>query len=233
MLVLLTACPPSYPKCKSDDNCKEHGEVCVQGMCQECATDANCKDGFSCQENKCVPKAECTPTGNECGTGKKCEAGKCVAAECTANSDCRTGKCENSRCVPACHADSDCGSGQGCQEGACVTTTSSCNWDPIRFDFNESNLSADARSRLSGIADCIKNQSGKVTLEGNADERGTEEYNLQLSNRRAESVKKYLTNLGVNSSKLDTVGYGETRPAVNGSDEAAWAANRRVEFNHR
>jgi peptidoglycan-associated lipoprotein len=233
MLVLLTACPPSYPKCKSDDNCKEHGEVCVQGMCQECATDANCKDGFSCQENKCVPKAECTPTGNECGTGKKCESGKCVASECTANSDCRTGKCENNRCVAACHADSDCGSGQGCQEGACVTTTSSCNWDPIRFDFNESNLSGDARSRLSGIADCIKNQGGKVTLEGNADERGTEEYNLQLSNRRAESVKKYLTNLGVNSSKLDTVGYGETRPAASGSDEAAWAANRRVEFNHR
>jgi len=72
-----------------------------------------------------------------------------------------------------------------------------------------------------------------VTLEGHADERGTEEYNLQLSNRRAASTKKYLHDLGVATNSLDTVGYGFNRPAVQGHNEAAWAANRRVEFRTR
>jgi peptidoglycan-associated lipoprotein len=70
----------------------------------------------------------------------------------------------------------------------------------------------------------------RITLEGHADERGTEEYNLQLSNRRAEAVKRYLTTLGVRAGSLETTGYGEARPAENGSNESAWAANRRVEF---
>ncbi|MGA9522085.1 MAG: OmpA family protein [Myxococcaceae bacterium] len=235
LLVFLTGCPPTYPKCESDDHCQEQGEVCVQGTCQECATDANCKDGFVCQANKCVPKPECTPTGSECGEGKNCEAGKCVEAECTTGSDCRTGKCESGRCVPACTVDTDCGSGQGCQEGACVTTSASaqCSWEPVRFGFNEATLSPDGRARLEQIAECVKSSSGQVTLEGHADERGTEEYNLQLSNRRAESVKKYLTTLGVSAAKVEALGFGETRPATSGSDEDSWSTNRRVEFNRR
>ena len=72
--------------------------------------------------------------------------------------------------------------------------------------------------------------SGRIELAGHADERGTEEYNLQLSQKRAASVKKYLVDLGVPASSLKTVGYGENRPAAQGSDEEAWAANRRVEF---
>ena len=228
--LVLTACPPTYPNCNSDENCKEQGQVCVQGQCQECATDANCKPGFSCQGNKCVPKPECTPGGNECGTGK-CQNGKCVVSECESNSDCPGGRCENNRCVSGCRSDGDCPSGQNCQEGRCVApTTSACNYDPIRFDFNEASLTADARAQLDQIADCLKKQGQRVTLEGHADERGTEEYNLQLSNRRAESVKKYLVTLGVGSGSLETIGYGETRPSDTGSNEGAWAANRRVEF---
>src|SRR5690349_3604275 len=83
----LTACPPTYPKCNNDDHCKEHNEVCVQGQCQECATDQNCKEGFQCQGNKCVPKAECTPEKG-CGPGKNCQAGKCVPNECEGDKDC-------------------------------------------------------------------------------------------------------------------------------------------------
>jgi len=71
-----------------------------------------------------------------------------------------------------------------------------------------------------------------LNVEGHADERGTEEYNLQLSNRRAASVQRYLNTLGV-SSGLNTIGYGKNRPAVRGSNEEAWAANRRVEFVQR
>src|SRR5262245_8381749 len=76
---LLAGCPPTYPKCNSDEHCKEKGEVCVQGMCQECATDANCKAGFICEGNKCVPKPECTSDA-DCGTSKQCRGGKCVTA---------------------------------------------------------------------------------------------------------------------------------------------------------
>ena len=72
-----------------------------------------------------------------------------------------------------------------------------------------------------------------MTLEGHADERGTDEYNMQLSNRRASSTKKYLSTLGVPSKSLDTIGYGFHRPAVDGHDESAWAANRRVEFRRK
>jgi peptidoglycan-associated lipoprotein len=129
-----------------------------------------------------------------------------------------------------CSGAADCGEGQECQGGKCVAATAQCDWTPVRFGFNEASLSSDAQGRLSSLAQCIKGGAGAVTLEGHADERGTEEYNLQLSNRRAASVKRYLTDLGVPDNRLETVGYGETRPANTGSSEDAWSENRRVEF---
>jgi peptidoglycan-associated lipoprotein len=105
--------------------------------------------------------------------------------------------------------------------------------DPIRFEFDRADLGADAQRQLSDYADCIKKNKMRITLEGHADERGTEEYNLQLSNRRAASVKKYLADLGVTSNSLETIGYGFNRPALEGHNEAAWTANRRVEFKRK
>lgn len=218
---ILTGCPPTYPKCGSDEHCKEHGEVCVQGQCQECATDANCKEGFTCVSSRCVPKPECAADA-DCGTGRVCRAGKCVA--------------EAAGRPPGCKADADCGSGEECQAGTCVPKAApaeTCDFSPVRFDFNEHRLTSEAQGRLSGIADCIKREKLRVTLEGHADERGTEEYNLQLSNRRAASVKRYLVDLGVSSGSLETVGFGEERPAAPGAGESAWSANRRVELNRR
>lgn len=237
-LLALTGCPPAYPKCNNDDSCKEHNEVCVEGQCQECATSTNCKEGFVCEAQKCVPKPECSSAG-DCGGGKKCKTGKCVAQDyCDDSSDCGSGKCNRNKCVAAnsCVGPNDCGAGQDCKEGQCVTKTDDsasndkCSYEPIRFGFNDYQLDTDSQNRLSSLADCIKKDGKKVTLEGHADERGTEEYNLQLSNKRAASVKKYLTTLGVKQGSLDTVGYGENRPASNGHDEGAWAENRRVEF---
>jgi peptidoglycan-associated lipoprotein len=103
----------------------------------------------------------------------------------------------------------------------------------IYFGFDESQLSSSAQSELSLFANCLKRTPMSLSLEGHADERGTEEYNLQLSNRRAASVKRYLSTLGVSSSSLSTIGYGKNRPAVRGYNEEAWAANRRVEFIRR
>jgi peptidoglycan-associated lipoprotein len=231
-LGVLTGCPPTYPKCDNDDHCKDKGEVCVQGQCRECASDAQCKAGFKCDGNKCIPKSACTSAA-DCGFGKHCENGRCAEGECGKDGDCGSGKCVNSKCVAAagtCASPDDCPSGEDCVSGRCVKGSGACNYSPIRFEFNKYNLSSDAENQLRQVADCLKKQKGKVTVEGHADERGTEEYNLQLSNRRAASVKRYLSDLGVGGSTVDTVGYGETRPAQSGSDEAAWAANRRVEF---
>lgn len=219
-LLALTGCPPAYPKCDNDEQCKEKGEVCVQGQCQECATNANCKAGFVCDANKCVPKPECTSDG-ACGAGKKCSQGKCIVAEAPR---------EEGTCV----RNDDCPSGEECKEGRCAAkSVSACDFSPIRFDFNASDLSPEAQGRLQKIADCIKKQSLRFTLEGHADDRGTEEYNLQLSNRRAASAKRYLATLGVGEAALVTVGFGENKPAVNGQNEEAWAANRRVELKPR
>jgi peptidoglycan-associated lipoprotein len=234
-VAVLTGCPPTYPKCENDNHCKERGEVCVQGQCQECATNANCKEGFACQDNKCVPAGpECT-TDTQCPGGRICEAGKCADPQCKGDDQCPAGTtCQRGRCQAprdACTSNADCREGQECRDGRCVTAgPEACNWEPIRFEFNESSLTSEAQSRLSTLAECIKATRGKVTLEGHADERGTEEYNLQLSNRRAASVKRYLTNLGIPANRLDTVGYGETRPAAQGTSEDAYAENRRVEF---
>ena len=72
-----------------------------------------------------------------------------------------------------------------------------------------------------------------VVIEGHADERGSEEYNLALGERRAEAVRRYLEALGVAESQLRIVSYGESKPAALGSDEAAWRLNRRAEFRTR
>ena len=222
VLAALTGCPPTYPKCDNDAQCSEKGEVCVQGQCQECATDNNCKPGFVCDANKCVPKPECTDK-NPCKAGSKCKQGKCAV--------------DTDSAAKSCAKNEDCPSGEECVAGKCAVkgggANATCSTDPIRFEFNEAKLPADAQSALAGLAECIKKNGWKLRLEGNADERGTEEYNLQLSNRRAASVKRYLMDLGVPDGSLETVGYGENKPAVQGATEAAFAANRRVELVKR
>ena len=75
-----------------------------------------------------------------------------------------------------------------------------------------------------------KNPSQKVRLEGHADERGSREYNIGLGERRAQAVRRALMLQGVTENQITTVSYGEERPAVQGSDEAAYAKNRRVEL---
>jgi len=101
----------------------------------------------------------------------------------------------------------------------------------IYFDFDRSDLSADARSGLQANASYLKsNASVAVTIEGNCDERGSAEYNLALGKRRAEAAAKYMADLGVATSRMNTVSFGKERPAVEGHNELAWAKNRRDDF---
>lgn len=100
--------------------------------------------------------------------------------------------------------------------------------DRIFFDFDKYNVRADQRGQVEKWAAWLKrNPSVRVTVEGHADERGTREYNLGLGERRANSVKDALVASGIDAGRLTTVSYGKERPAVLGSNEAAWAQNRR------
>ena len=102
---------------------------------------------------------------------------------------------------------------------------------PIYFDFDKSNVRADQKGRLEGNAKYLKSKAAaKVVVEGNCDERGTNEYNMALGERRAQSAKKYLVNLGVNAGNLTTISYGEEKPLNFGHDELAWSQNRRADF---
>ena len=101
----------------------------------------------------------------------------------------------------------------------------------IYFDYDRSEIRSDARPALRENADRLNaGGGGTVTVEGHCDERGSTEYNLALGERRANAVKRYLVDLGVPSSKLRTVSFGEDRPAVQGHDESAWRYNRRADF---
>ena len=100
----------------------------------------------------------------------------------------------------------------------------------IYFDFDQSTLSSQGRTLLQEVAENLKSGSGKLTIEGHCDERGSNEYNLALGDRRARSVKSYLQSLGIGAGRLNVISYGEERPADMGSGDAAWAKNRRAEL---
>lgn len=103
--------------------------------------------------------------------------------------------------------------------------------EPVYFDYDKSNIRADQRGRMERNAAFLKaNSEAGVLVEGNCDERGTNEYNMALGERRALSAKKYLETLGVSGSKLKTISYGEEKPLLYGHDELSWAQNRRDDF---
>jgi peptidoglycan-associated lipoprotein len=98
----------------------------------------------------------------------------------------------------------------------------------IYFDFDSSDLTPDARSTLQAFFDQARQRADlNARIEGNCDERGSEEYNLALGQRRADSAKSYLVNLGVDASRVSTISYGKEHPRAPGDDEAAWSQNRR------
>ncbi len=101
----------------------------------------------------------------------------------------------------------------------------------IFFEFDSSTLSAEAESILRAKAEWMRrNPSLAIVIEGHCDNRGTTEYNLALGERRAESVKGFLIDLGIAETRIRTISYGEERPLVPGDNEEAWAKNRRAHF---
>jgi peptidoglycan-associated lipoprotein len=103
--------------------------------------------------------------------------------------------------------------------------------EDIYFDYDQSVLRADARTTLEENAKVLRANNGqKIVIEGHCDERGTLAYNLILGERRAQSVKRYLENLGVATSQLQIISYGKERPFCTDHSEACWQSNRRAHF---
>jgi peptidoglycan-associated lipoprotein len=208
----LAGCPskPKNGECKSSQDCLEQqgfGKVCVEGRCQECAQDSDCKSGFVCRTNKCVPKPQCTSDA-DCPAGQACEGERCVPSKAAAEPQKPT-QPERAAVPPQ------------CADSSSFT---------IRFGFDQSTLSPDARGSLQKLADCVKQAPAtRIGIAGHADSRGTTQYNIALGSRRAEAARKYLADLGI-AAKLDTVSYGEEKPLCREETEDCWARNRRVEF---
>tara|TARA_B100000700_G_scaffold303870_1_gene375884 strand:+ start:1041 stop:1589 length:549 start_codon:yes stop_codon:yes gene_type:complete len=100
--------------------------------------------------------------------------------------------------------------------------------DRVFFNYDSSELDSDAQELLQDQVAWLKQYSDvSVIIEGHCDERGTREYNLALGEKRAQAVKNYLISLGISSDRVSTISYGKERPAVVGSNDGAWAQNRR------
>ncbi|RLC26526.1 MAG: peptidoglycan-associated lipoprotein Pal [Deltaproteobacteria bacterium] len=103
--------------------------------------------------------------------------------------------------------------------------------EDIYFDFDKSDLKPETQEILKGKAEWLRNNPREsVIIEGHCDERGTNEYNLALGDRRAQSAKNFLNDLGIAGSRLTTISYGEERPADPRHNETAWSKNRRDHF---
>lgn len=102
---------------------------------------------------------------------------------------------------------------------------------PVYFDFDKSNIRANQQARIEKNASFLKNNPQvTIQVQGNCDERGTNEYNMALGERRAMSAKKYLVNLGIAGNRITTISFGEEKPLALGHNEHAWAQNRRDDF---
>lgn len=102
---------------------------------------------------------------------------------------------------------------------------------PIYFEYDQDALTAEAQAQLDQkLAVLVGNPNVAVRVSGHADERGSDEYNLALGQRRAAMVKRYLTDRGIADTRLSIVSMGEERPACTGTDEGCWRRNRRAEF---
>jgi peptidoglycan-associated lipoprotein len=104
-------------------------------------------------------------------------------------------------------------------------------FEDIHFDFDKYDIRPDAKPILQSVSDwLIKNKSSRLLIEGHCDERGTNEYNLALGDRRAKAARDYLVAVGVVSSRLDIISYGEEKPLCTEKTEECWQKNRRAHF---
>jgi peptidoglycan-associated lipoprotein len=237
LALLFSGCSKSYPDCDDDSTCRSRQEVCVDGRCRQCKVDAHCEKVdacMTCQGNECVRSPGCCKSDLDCPAGKCWKSagdvtGRCGGV-CQDDSHCPSGqRCANGGCVPAdeCSASRPCPSGQKCIGGRCEAA---CEAAPILFDYAESAVRLDMESVVRANANCIKESALNVGIEGHCDERGSDEYNLALGERRANAVSKQYKALGVPAAQMrKNLSYGEEKPVCEEENEGCWQRNRRAE----
>lgn len=232
--LVLAACgnTPKGPGCKTDKDCGA-GKVCAVNRCVECNTDADCPKGKQCSAHACT--AMHCEHDDQCPAGLVCQAGSCKAcskdAECGLGGTCTAGACQRGK---KCTKDADCADDEDCKKGVCLKAAAAgapgnCPLVTVYFAFDSSNIEGSERDRLDANNRCIASAKGKnVFLIGHTDSSGTEEYNIALSERRAQAVADYIARLGTDPARLQVVPKGETEPSGQGEDK-----DRRVEFQWR
>lgn len=225
---------PKTPACEGSADCKD-GLACVNGQCLQCTDDDMCGPGQVCRSGACEAKPECVKDA-DCDGGKVCQAGKCQA--CASDTECGPGgKCSAGACQrpTACTTDEQCADDEDCIDGYCQkpwqgsTDQGPCPLAAVYFSFDDSSIAPSERDRLDANASCIEKTAGKnVFVVGHTDASGTDEYNIALSERRAQTVADYLARLGIDPARMQVVPKGELEPSGLGDDK-----DRRVEFQWR
>lgn len=250
----LTACKaPPYPQCKKDKHCKaELNEKCVEGNCQECKTNEECAGagaGFVCHEFHCKDPASLPKAGGgggeigdpctgqpDCTGGWACLEGKC--GMCTDDAQCGSSPCnkETGRCsnTGQCQTDDQCGMDEICDGNTCVfsgiegASSGPCGLEAVYFGFDADGVGDKQTEDLKTLAACIVQQNKNVVLEAHADNVGTEEYNILLTDRRGSAVKKILVDNGVPDALLQVISKGDLE--AQGATEDQRSKERCVKF---
>ncbi|MCX4241122.1 OmpA family protein [Paraliomyxa miuraensis] len=228
----------SCQNCTTDADCTGKGPGGTNWVCHE----------FRCTDPAAVPAdgaggpgslgSPCTQT-IDCSGGLVCTAGKC--SQCTDDIECNGGTCDlaTGTCMVAggggsCTTDDQCAMDEICDGGMCVFSdigsggANPCGLDAVYFGFDSPKIEDDAAQQLRDVAECLKNNGGLVYLEAHADTRGTEEYNIMLTDKRGQTVKKFLEDLGVTGENMQVISKGSLE--ATGTDEAGMKQDRRVEF---
>jgi peptidoglycan-associated lipoprotein len=245
---------PQYPACKKDKHCKvDLGEKCVDGNCQNCTTDADCAGkgaATKCHEFRCQDPAQidqsggggselggpCTQT-TDCVGGWVCTEGAC--SQCTDDVQCSPSTCnfDTGRCAAAgqCQTDDQCPMDEICDGGMCIFSGTTpgggsgpCGLDAVYFAFDSDQLTPKSEEELKGLATCIAENGKQVYLEAHADNVGTEEYNILLTEKRGASVKGFLEANGAPAELLQVIAKGNLE--ASGSTESERSKDRRVQF---
>jgi peptidoglycan-associated lipoprotein len=224
----------SYPSCGSDKDCHA-GEHCVNKQCRQCATDDQCKAGESCVNGACLLQNGACRNDGDCQGGQVCKDHKC--SNCADDRECGPDKrCSSGHCLArgACNKDEDCADDEDCVKGTCQKQGGkapdvACQLEPVYFGFDQAAIEDSSKATLNKAAECMQQAAGhSVLLIGHTDPRGTEEYNVALSERRGQTVADYLARLGIDPARMRVEPKGETE--ASGTDEGSWAKDRRVDL---
>lgn len=228
--------------CKTDTDCTGKGPnganwKCAEFRCQDpatvgtggggadgvgnpCTQSIDCPGGLICTAGACAActsDAECTPNTCDIGTGRCLTPGGGGGSQCTTDDQCAMEEiCDNGNCVFS-------GISEGAGGNPCPQT------ETLYFGFDSPNLEPADQEKLKALAECMKTNATKtVILEAHADSRGTEEYNIMLTDKRGNNVKDFLKTLGVDPNQMNVVSKGDLEST--GTDDASMAKDRRVQF---